>query len=157
MELAVSIVLGYWLIGVLVSFSFCFANWHRYLVGVPMHCGLRDNVADFRKCVRTIKLNPISEFLYWRMNWHMEHHMYAAVPCYNLRGLHEAIRGDVPKPRTLIGAWKKMRAIWKRQQIEPTYQFDTPLPAHAGRSGDITEDGTDPLRSSIGDLATHEA
>ena len=85
--LGVSIATGYWLIGVLVSFSFCIANWLRYLVGVPMHCGLRDNVADFRKCVRTIKLDPVSEFLYWRMNWHVEHHMYAGVPCYHLSKL----------------------------------------------------------------------
>ena len=27
-------------------------------------------------------------FWYWHMNFHIEHHMYAAVPCYNLEKLH---------------------------------------------------------------------
>ena len=58
------------------------ANWLNYFVGTPMHCGLRTNVPDFRKCVRSITLDPISGFLYWNMNWHLEHHMYASIPCY---------------------------------------------------------------------------
>ncbi len=49
------------------------------------------------------------------MNWHCEHHMYAAVPCYNLKALHKEIAHDMPLPRTLIGAWQEMRMIWCRQ------------------------------------------
>ena len=85
-------------VAVLVSGSAFIANWLRYFVGVPMHCGLRSGVADFRKCVRTITLDPLSEFLYWHMNWHLEHHMYAAVPCYNLKRLHRAVaHGTCPR------------------------------------------------------------
>ena len=76
-----------------------------------MHCGLRSDVADFRKCVRSITLDPISEFLYWRMNWHLEHHMFAGVPCYNLKKLHKAVADDMPKVRTFFGAWKEMLEI----------------------------------------------
>lgn len=141
---------GLWLLPVLVSFPIFFGNVWKYFVGAPMHCGLRDNVADFRKCVRTITLDPLSTFLYWRMNWHMEHHMYAGVPCYNLRALSRTIAADLPKPRTLAGAWREMRATWKRQQVEPDYQYDTPVPAAAGK-GRVRED--DELGSSIGDLA----
>ena len=83
----------------------------------------------FRKCVRTITLDPVSQFLYWHMNWHLEHHMYAAVPCYNLGRLHRTVAHDMPKPWTLLGAWKEMRDTWKRQQHEPGYAFDTPIPA----------------------------
>ena len=155
--LGVSIATGYWLIGVLVSFSFCIANWLRYLVGVPMHCGLRDNVADFRKCVRTIKLDPVSEFLYWRMNWHVEHHMYAGVPCYHLSKLHAAIKSDVPECRSLVGAWREMREVWKRQQVDPDYQLDMPLPPGVGVAGDTAKQEPDELGSSIADLASHEA
>ena len=56
-----------------------------------MHMGLRSNVADFRKNTRSIKLDPLSGFFYWHMNWHAEHHMYAGVPCYHLKKLREAI------------------------------------------------------------------
>ena len=36
-------------------------------------------------------LDPLSSFC-WHMNWHLEHHMFAGVPCYNLKALHQAGR-----------------------------------------------------------------
>ena len=148
----VSVAAGEPIVAVLVSGSAFLANWLRYFVGVPMHCGLRSGVADFRKCVRTITLDPLTEFLYWHMNWHLEHHMYAAVPCYRLKRLHRAVAGDMPAPRTLLGAWREMRETWRRQQVEPGYAYDTPVPAPAPVEGD---GGTspDPLAASMGDLA----
>ena len=143
------------LVAVLVSGHIFIGNWLRYFVGVPMHCGLRDNVPDFRLCVRTIVLDPISEFLYWRMNWHTEHHMYAGTPCYNLPALYQAIRNDTPAPRTLLGAWQEMRETWRRQQQDPDYQFDTPLPptAHPAASHAGESIASNSLETSIGDLA----
>ena len=149
---AISFTLGLWIVPVLVSLGPATANWHRYFVGVPMHCGLRDNVPDFRKCVRTITLNPVSEFLYWHMNWHLEHHMFAAIPCYKLRKLHYAIADDMPTPRTLLGAWREMRETWHRQQVDPSYQFNTPVPQPA----EDTSSPQAPDAASIGDLAPAE-
>lgn len=126
--IGVSIRFSLWILPLLITFAPFIANWWHYLVGVPMHTGLKDNVSDFRLCVRTITLDPLSQFLYWNMNHHIEHHMFAAVPCYNLRKLHEEVAFDMPKARTLIGAWKEMRETWKRQRVDPTYQFETPLP-----------------------------
>ena len=114
-----------------------------------MHCGLQDNVPDFRKCVRTIIIDPFSSFLYWRMNRHLEHHMYAGVPCYNLKKLGAVIQNDLPKPRSLISAWKEMRYAWKRQQNEPEFQFDTPVPENNLTKNPSTETG---LNDSIGEL-----
>ena len=148
--LAVSIVFHFWLIGVLFTCGTFVANYWRYFVGVPMHCGLRDNVADFRLCVRTITLDPISSFLYWHMNWHTEHHMFAAVPTYNLKSLHRALAADMPKPRTLVGAWREMRETWRKQQSDPGYQFNTPLPQRAG-AGPAPQD---PEGASLGELDT---
>ncbi len=151
---AVSFAFGLWIVPVLFTLAPAIANWHRYFVGAPMHCGLRDNVPDFRKCVRTIKLDPLSEFLYWRMNWHLEHHMFAAVPCYNLAALHKAAAHDMPTPRTFLGAWREMRETWRRQQTDPSYQFDTPVPSH-----DTSVDAADsqnPDAASIGELAPRE-
>ena len=139
---------GHPIIALLVSGSVFLANALRYFVGVPMHCGLRRGVPDFRKCVRTITLDPFTEFLYWHMNWHLEHHMYAAVPCYHLKRTHQAVAHDMPAPRTLLGAWREMRSTWKRQLDDPSYEFDTPVPATARparRQG--------PLEASIGGLA----
>jgi fatty acid desaturase len=150
--IAVSIVFKLWMLPLLVTFAPFTANWLRYFIGVPMHTGLRDNVSDFRLCVRTITLDPFSRFIYWRMNWHTEHHMYAAVPCYNLKQLASTIAADMPAPRTLIGAWKEMRQTYHRQKKDPAYQFDTPLPGKArGGKGE-----PDTLAASLGNLAPRE-
>jgi fatty acid desaturase len=90
------------------------------------------------------------EFLYWHMNWHTEHHMYAGVPCYNLGKLYREVAADMPQPRTLVAAWREMRAIWQRQKSEPDYQFDTPLPGGARRTPDHQPDA---VEESIGELA----
>ena len=95
-----------------------------------MHCGLRDDVPDFRKCVRSVTLDPVSEFLYWRMNWHLEHHMFAGIPCYNLKKLHKLVAHDMPKVRTLKEAWLEMIETKRRQKVDPSYQFDTPVPSN---------------------------
>ena len=138
---------------VVISGAPFIANWHRYFVGVTMHCGLRSHVSDFRKCARSVVLDPVSEFLYWRMNWHLEHHMYAAVPCYNLKKLHRVLADDMPKPRTLVGAWQEMRDTWHRQKTDPDYAFDTPVPAP--KDG-YAMNANDPLASSVGDLVNRE-
>jgi fatty acid desaturase len=144
---AVSIALGLWMLPLVVTFAPFLANWLRYFVAFAMHTGLKDNVPDFRLCVRTISLDPFSSFVYWRMNRHIEHHMYAAVPCYNLKRLSREIAEDMPKPRTLVGAWREMRRTWRRQQSEPGYQFETPLPPPRGERGP-----GDALEGSLGDL-----
>ena len=140
---------GLWIIPVLLSLAPYLANWHAYFVAVPMHAGLRDDVPDFRLSVRTITLPPLSEFLYWRMNWHLEHHMFAAVPCYNLKKLHHAVARDMPKPRSLIGSWIEMRRAWVKQKDDPAYAYDTPLPATAESAAAEQE----PEASSVGDIA----
>ena len=146
-----SIVSGYWSFALIISFSPFIANWCAYALGMTQHCGLKENDNDFRKAARSVKTNPLFEFLYWRMNWHTEHHMFAGVPCDNLKSLYYEIADQMPKPRTLIEAWREMRATWRQQQSDPANVFDTPVPpiASGGHSGASNE----ALESSIGDLA----
>ncbi len=148
--LILAIATGLWVLPLIFTFCSYIANWLSYFVGLPQHCGLRDNVADFRKSVRSMTLPWPLEFLYWRMNWHTEHHMYAGVPCYNLRALYEEVKDDMPEPRTLAGAWREMLDTWQRQQTDPNYQFDTPLPATARTT---RERHASAEERSIGDLA----
>jgi fatty acid desaturase len=149
----VAIATDLWVLPLLLSVFPFIANWGVYFVGMTQHCGLRDNVPDFRKSVRSFTLNPFASFLYWRMNWHTEHHMYAGVPCYNLRNLYLEIAEDMPEPRTLLSAWREMRYTWNRQKTEPDYQFDTPLP---NTTTDVGTGTPDELESSIGELAPVE-
>ena len=148
--LIVSLATGQWVIPLIITVAPFTANWLAYFVGLTQHCGLQEDVPDFRKCVRSIRLNPLAEFLYWRMNWHIEHHMYAGVPCYNLKKLYHEIAADMPEPRSLIGAWQEMRHVWQQQQTDPDYHFDTPLPPTAKS---VRTDKPDALEGSIGELA----
>lgn len=153
-----SILSGQWIFILLVNFHCFIASWYSYFVGTCQHVGLKSASPDFRKNTRSITLDPFSEILFWRMNWHCEHHMFAGVPCYNLKALHYEVRSDMPVPRSLIGAWREMREIWRQQQIDPSYEFDTPLPETANTGGVAVFGGVPsnaPVteEASIGDLA----
>jgi fatty acid desaturase len=66
------------------------------------------------------------------MNFHTEHHMYAAVPCYNLTKLHALIKHDMPPcPRGLYQTWKQINEILQRQKVDAGYQYVAPLPARS--------------------------
>ena len=70
-------------------------------------------------------MNPVFRFLYWQMNWHVEHHMYAAVPFHALGKLHRLIAADTPKPnRSLASAWREIAACQRRQAGDPSYVVD---------------------------------
>ena len=87
--------------------------------------------------------------------------MYAGVPCYNLRKLNKVIAADLPERKSLVGAWREMRAIWRQQLIDPDYQYDVPLPPTANRLESAPARGKparasgngEKLGASIGDLA----
>ena len=72
------------------------------------------------------------------MNYHIEHHMYAAVAFYNLPELHEIVKEDMPVPcRGVLGTWRQIIPNRRRQQIEPDYQFAPELP-HASKLPAVT-------------------
>ncbi|WOO39766.1 FAD-dependent oxidoreductase [Rubellicoccus peritrichatus] len=132
-----SIYSGLWILPIVVSLGRFYAGGLALLVGATQHIGLVDKVNDFRVCCRTIQLNRFFAFLYWNMNYHIEHHMYPVVPCYNLPRLHEAIKHELPRtPKGLFETWVQIAYILNRQKYEPDYQYRAPLP-------------TDPVESSV--------
>ena len=133
---AVAIGTGYWIVVLVVTFPKMFGRWLQNLCNSTQHIGLVDTVPDFRLCCRTIYLNPIVQFLYWHMNYHTEHHMYAAVPCYRLGALHRRIKHEMPWcPNGLVEAWKHIMDVQKRQETEMEYQYVAELPEKGGVEG----------------------
>ena len=63
------------------------------------------------------------------MNYHVEHHMFPAVPFYNLPKLRAALAADLP-PAThgLIATWREILPILRRQDTDPAYAFIPVLP-----------------------------
>lgn len=93
-----------------------YGAWHHVMTGLLQHGGLADNVIDHRLNSRTVYMNPISRFIYWNMNYHIEHHMFPMVPYHALPKLHEVIKSDLPAPNTSIAqAFAEMWPALKRQ------------------------------------------
>jgi fatty acid desaturase len=124
-----SIYFHLWLLPVLVTLGPFYGGWLQSMANGTQHVGLQDDVSDFRLCCRTFTVNPVIQFLYWHMNYHIEHHMFAAVPCYRLGRLHRLIKHDLaPCPHGLIATWREIAAIQKIQETDPTYEHVALIP-----------------------------
>jgi len=131
--IAFSLYFHLWLLPLLTTFNGFYGSWLHRLCNETQHIGLQDDVPDFRLCCRTFTLNPFVQFIYWHMNYHIEHHMFAAVPCYRLGRLHRAIEHDLPpSPHGIIATWQEINAIQKIQETDPDYQHVAPLPTSRG-------------------------
>jgi fatty acid desaturase len=130
--IALAVWLGSWLPILLVGTPRLYGAWHHVLTGLMQHGGLADNVLDHRLNSRTVYINPISRFIYWNMNYHIEHHMFPMVPYHALPRLHAMIKYDLPAPTTSIWAcYKEMFPIWARQMRGEDVFLKRTLPASA--------------------------
>ncbi len=109
-----------------------YGTWHMYLTGLLQHGGLAEDVLDHRLNSRTVYINPVSRWIYWNMNYHIEHHMFPMVPYHALPRLHALIKDDLPAPdRSMIHAYAGMiRALW-RQRSDPGHTILRDLPPTA--------------------------
>jgi fatty acid desaturase len=106
--------------------------WHFVMTGLLQHGGLAENVLDHRLNSRTFLTNPVSRWIYWNMNYHVEHHMFPMVPYHALPKLHEAIKDDLPAPTPSMGAaYKEMWQAVMRQRREPDWYLERALPPTA--------------------------
>ena len=87
---------------------------------MTQHLGLAEDVLDHRLNSRTVYMNPFFRFLYWNMNYHVEHHMFPMVPYHALPKLHEAIKADCPPayPST-FAAYREIIPALVRQLRDP--------------------------------------
>ncbi|MDX8519256.1 fatty acid desaturase family protein [Mesorhizobium dulcispinae] len=130
--IAVAIALKSWIPLVLIGVPRLYGTWHMVMTGLLQHIGLADNVTDHRLNTRTVYMNPISRFIYWNMNYHVEHHMFPMVPYHALPKLHELIKHDLPEPNPSM--WHAYREVWPvllRQLKYEDYYLKRELPPTA--------------------------
>ena len=107
-------------------------SWHYVMTGLLQHTGMADNVIDHRLNSRTVLMNPVSRFLYWNMNYHVEHHMFPMVPYHRLPELHAAIGHDLPAPnRSIAEGLREVATALRRQLADPEYRIEKALPPSA--------------------------
>jgi fatty acid desaturase len=130
--IALAIVTHSWLPPVLVGLPTFYGAWFYLMTGLTQHAGLAEDVLDHRLNSRTVYMNPVFRFLYWNMNYHIEHHMFPMVPYHNLPALHEAMKADTPPPYpSVIAAYREIIPALLRQRRDPTWHVQRVLPASA--------------------------
>lgn len=106
-----------------------FGTWLMIVHNTTQHAGLAENVLDHRLNSRTVYMNPINRFIYWNMNYHIEHHMFPLVPYHALPKLHKLIKNDCPPVYTSIyNAWSEILPTIIKQVKEPGYYVKRKLP-----------------------------
>ena len=109
-----------------------YGGWLALYFGGTQHLGLAEDVLDHRLNSRTVYMNPIFRFLYWNMNYHVEHHIFPTVPYHALPKLHEAIKADCPEPYpSSIAAYREIIPALARQLKDPAYFVRRELPSGA--------------------------
>ncbi len=102
------------------------------IFNITQHAGLDEDVYDHRLNTRTVLMNPVFDFLYMNMNYHIEHHMFPMVPFYALPRLHDMIKDQCPKPyANLRAAYGEIIPAMLRQRREPSWFVVRQLPENA--------------------------
>lgn len=110
-------------------------GWLMPVYGLTQHAGLQENVLDHRLNCRTVYMNRVNRFLYWNMNYHVEHHMYPLVPYHALPALHKLMKEDCPKPYNgIIEAWREIIPAILQQVKNPAYFVVRKLPERSKSS-----------------------
>ena len=140
--LAVAVELGTIVPLLFVGLPSFYGAWFMWFCAVTQHAGLREDVLDHRMSTRTVYINPIFRFLYLNMNYHLEHHMFPAVPYYNLPALHEEIKKYLPPPKTsMLEAYREILPAIRRQRRDLSWEIDrgweAPPTVPTGRHGAV--------------------
>jgi fatty acid desaturase len=113
----------------LIGLPRLYGAWLHLLFGLTQHAGLAEDVLDHRLNSRTVYMNPVFRFVYWNMNYHLEHHLFPMVPYHALPKLHEEIRGECPPPANgLLEAYREIVPTLWRQRRDPAHFARRVLP-----------------------------
>lgn len=108
-----------------------YGAWLAVFFGITQHAGLREDVLDHRLNTRTVYMNPVFRFLYLNMNYHVEHHLFPAVPYYNLPQLHEELKEYLPPAKpSVLAAYREIFHALRRQRHDVAWEL--PLPELPG-------------------------
>ncbi|MFP4551491.1 MAG: fatty acid desaturase [Spirochaetales bacterium] len=133
---------GLWILVITVSFSPFIASFLIHACHAHQHTGLNRNVPDWRVNAYSAEFGPVMSFLYWNMNYHAEHHMYAAVPFYNLPKLHKLVKHDFPIPiKGFLPGILHVIRVKLRHVKDPEYRYVPEFPdtATPPQMGDVAQ------------------
>ena len=144
--IATAVAFGSCLPVVLIGGPRMYGAFMLNVYALTQHAGMGENVLDHRLNTRTVKMCVVNRFLYWNMNYHVEHHMFPMVPYYRLPELHEEVKHDcAPVYPSMWAAYKEIIPAILRQLKDQEYYvrrellpgappFNEPTPLNDGRA-----------------------
>jgi fatty acid desaturase len=135
-----------WLPVLLIGGPRIYGAFMLNVYALTQHAGMGENVLDHRLNTRTVKMCVVNRFLYWNMNYHVEHHMFPMVPYYRLPELHEEVKHDcAPVYPSMWAAYKEIipailhqlkdQEYYVRRELLPgAPPFNEPTPLNDGRA-----------------------
>lgn len=110
----------------LIGLPTIYGAWLFVFFGLTQHAGLQENVLDHRKNTRTVLMNPVFRFLYWNMNYHLEHHLFPEVPYHSLPRLHRELAAYLPDPSpSCWHAYKEIISAIHKQSSDSSAEITT--------------------------------
>lgn len=127
-----------------------YGKWLMVAYGITQHAGLAEDTLDHRLNCRSVRMNRIHRYLYWNMNYHVEHHMFPTVPFHALPALHDAVAADHPPMYSgFRAAYREIVAAARKQSHDPTFFVDRrpllpvsiPVETEANTSAQTSDEG----------------
>jgi fatty acid desaturase len=91
---------------------FCITFPNRTLAALQhfnLSAGERLNAYEISS--RTLVLDPVTEFFYAGMNFHVEHHYFPSIPHYHLRAVYEALQRKGRHRHLEFGYWSGLKLL----------------------------------------------
>lgn len=126
-----SIAIGSILPMMFVALPRFYGGWLHQLLSLTQHAGLAEDTMDHRTNTRTVHINPIYQYLYVNMNYHLEHHLVPMVPFHTLPKLYKAIQEQTPPAyKSLLEVYKELLpALYKQATQDPDYHIKRGMPS----------------------------
>ncbi len=124
------------------------------LCGLSQHAGLPLDVKDHRLNTRTVRLNPLLSWLYVKLEYHQEHHMFPFVPWHKLPHLHTLLHSDperhqMPPPYDgLLAAWQEIVPAVCKQAFKPDYVPPSRVPGRSRSTSNTASSASSTGRGS---------
>ena len=110
-----------------------YGAWPYEILALAQHAGMAEDAVDHRLNSRTVLTNPVFRFLFMNMNYHLEHHIYPAVPYHALPALHERLKDQLPPAfPSMVAAYRELIPTLLRQRRERDHFVTPDLPGVVG-------------------------
>jgi len=121
--LVAAIWLRRWELILFITIAWQIGGPFENLFHMTQHIGRMKDVNDQRLATRSVKVNPLIKLIYWGLDDHVEHHLYPAVPSYNLPKLNKLLQPIEAEPRTMAGCWREMLTIGAEKDVSPQSEY----------------------------------